>query len=154
MRLDFVKRFVDSTGELFQEVLGPKVDVQSIRMRAAPAAGSEVMAIIGLTGEAEGRVIFDMDLTTALQVAGQLMGEPARGLTPMVQSSIAELSSMAIGRAISRINDEGTGLRMSPPTVITGTNLLSFDQCFETLVVPMRTECGEVRLNVMMRDLD
>lgn len=154
MRLDFVKIFVDSTSLLFKELVGPSVDVPSISMKASPVAGREVMAIIGITGEAQGRVIFDMDLFTAVQLAGHMMGEPSPGLTPLVRSSIAELASMAIGRAISRINDQGTRLRMSPPTVITGANLVSYDQCFETLVAPINTAYGEVRVNVTIQDLD
>lgn len=154
MRLDYVKIFIDSTSVLFKELVGPSVDVPSITMKASPVAGREVMAIIGLTGEAQGRVIFDMDLFTAVQLAGHMMGEPSPGLTPLARSSIAELASMAIGSAISRINDQGTRLRMSPPTVITGANLVSYDQCFETLVAPIHTAYGEVRINVTIQDLD
>ena len=154
MRLDFVKIFVDSTSLLFKELVGPSVDVPSISMKASPVAGREVMAIIGLAGEAQGRVIFDMDLFTAVQLAGHMIGEPSPGLTPLVRSSIAELASMAIGRAISRINDGGIRLRMSPPTVITGANLVSYDQCFETLVAPITTAYGEVRVNITIQDLD
>jgi CheY-specific phosphatase CheX len=61
---------------------------------------------------------------------------------------------MAIGRAISIINDNGTRLRMSPPTVITGANLVSYDQCFETLVAPITTAYGEVGVNITLQDLD
>jgi chemotaxis protein CheX len=154
MRLDFVKIFVDSTSLLFKELVGPSVDVPSISMKASPVAGREVMAIIGLAGEAQGRVIFDMDLFTAVQLAGHMIGEPSPGLTPLVRSSIAELASMAIGRAISRINDGGVRLSMSPPTVITGANLVSYDQCFETLVAPITTPYGEVRVNITIQDLD
>jgi chemotaxis protein CheX len=154
MRLDFVKIFVDSTGGLIGELIGPTVGVDSITMSPSPVAGREVMAIIGLTGEAQGRVIFDMDLFTAVQLAGQMLGEPSPGMTPLVRSSIAELASMAIGRAISQINDKGTRLSMSPPTIITGSNLISFDQCFETLVAPISTPFGEVRMNITMQHLD
>jgi chemotaxis protein CheX len=154
MRLEFVKPFIDCTSELFRELLGPSVDVNSMSMRPGPVAGREVMAIISLTGKAQGRVIFDMDLFTAVQVAGHMMGEPSPGMTPLVRSSIAELASMAIGRAISKINDEGTELSMSPPTIITGSNLVSFDQCFETLVAPLATAYGEVRINITVQDLD
>jgi chemotaxis protein CheX len=154
MRLDFVKIFVDSTGELIRELIGEPVAVCSMAMKPSPVAGREVMAIIGLTGEAQGRVIFDMDLFTAVQLAGHLLGELSPGMTPLVRSSIAELASMAIGRAISQINDEGTKLSMSPPTIITGSNLVSFDQCFETLVAPLSTAYGEVRMNITMQHLD
>jgi chemotaxis protein CheX len=154
MRLDFVRTFIDSTTELFQQVIGPAVSVSSVTVKPSPVAGRDVMAIIGLTGESQGRVIFDMDMFTAVQLAGCMMGEPSPGMTPLVRSSIAELASMAIGQAISRINDNGTRLTMSPPTVITGANLVSYDQCFETLVAPITTAFGEVRMNITIQDLN
>lgn len=154
MRLDFVRIFVDSTTELFQTVVGPAVTVHSIAVKPSPVAGSEVMAIIGLSGESQGRVIFDMDMFTAVQLAGCMLGEPSPGMTPLVRSSIAELASMAIGGAISRINNNGTRLSMTPPTVVTGANLVSYDQCFETLVAPITTAFGEVRMNITIQDLN
>ena len=154
MRLDFVKFFVDSTTDIFRQILGPAVDVRTVRMRPSPVAGREVMAIIGLTGEAHGRVIMDMDLFTAVQLAGCMLGEPSPGMTPLVRSSIAELASMAMGCAISRINDEGSRLEMSPPTVLTGSNLVSYDHCFETLFAAISTPYGEVGLNITIQDLD
>jgi chemotaxis protein CheX len=154
MRLDFVRIFVDSTLGLFRQVVGPSVSVKSMVMRPSPVAGREVMAIIGLMGEAQGRVIFDMDLFTAVQLAGCMLGEPSPGMTPLVRSSIAELASMAIGKAISDINDDGVCLRMSPPTVVTGANLVSYDRCFETLVAPIVTAYGEVRVNITIQDLE
>jgi chemotaxis protein CheX len=123
-------------------------------MKPSPVPGREVMAIIGLTGEAHGRVIMDMDLFTAVQLAGCMLGEPSPGMTPLVRSSIAELASMAMGCAISRINDEGSRLEMSPPTVLTGSNLVSSDHSFETLVAGITTAYGEVGLNITIQDLD
>jgi chemotaxis protein CheX len=154
MRLDFVKIFVDSTTQLFQQMFGSGVNVNSLAVKPSPVAGSDVMTIIGLTGESQGRVIFDMDSITASQLAEQMLGEPLKTMTPLAQSSIAELASMAIGQAISKINDNGSRLTMSPPTVITGTGLSSFDQCFETLVAPIATGYGEVRMNITIQELN
>lgn len=154
MRLDFVKIFIDCTTQLFQQMLGPAVNVSSMAVKPSPVAGSDVLTIIGLTGESQGRVIFDMDSMTATQVAGCMLGKPTAEMTPLAQSTIAELASMAIGQAISRINDNGTRLTMSPPTVITGSGLVSYDQCFETLVAPIATGYGEVRMNITIQDLN
>jgi CheY-specific phosphatase CheX len=153
MRIGFVKIFVASTEELFQEVTGPEVKVDSVSMREGPVTGREVKAVVCLSGEAQGRVIFDMDVLTAVHLAGQMLGEPSPGMTPMVRSAIAELASMAIGRAISRINDAGTKITMSPPAVISGESNLFYDVSFETLVAPISTGHGEVRINITIQDL-
>ena len=57
MRLDFVKIFVDSTALMFRELIGPTVEVPSIAMKPSPVATREVMAIIGLTGDAQGHIL-------------------------------------------------------------------------------------------------
>ncbi len=154
MRLDFVKLFVNSTSQIFEELIGNGISVKRVTMMATPVGGQEVMVVIGVGGEAQGRVILDMELITAVHLAAHMIGEASSGMTPLVRSSIAELASMAIGRAISRINNSGTKLSMTPPTVITGSNLASFDQSIETLVAPIVTEYGEVRVNVTLQDLN
>ena len=154
MRLDFVKIFISSTTELLHELLGPNVEMCSMDMQAKPMAGSDVITIISLAGEAHGRVIFDMDLHTAIKLGAHLIGEATTGMDGLVSSSIAELASMAIGRAISQINNNGTKLKMTPPIVIKGANLESYDKCFETLVASIMTQQGEVRMNVSIQDLD
>ncbi|MEW6208508.1 MAG: chemotaxis protein CheX [Acidobacteriota bacterium] len=152
MRLEFVKTFIDSTTHLFREVVCADAEVASIKMRPSPVASGEVMAIIGLMGDAQGRVIFDMDSPTAIRLAECMIGEPVEGLTPMVRSAMAELASMATGKAISEINNRGVSLKMSPPTVISGANI-SYDHCLETLVAPITTAYGEVRVNITIQDL-
>lgn len=154
MRLDFVRLFIDSTANLFQSVIDPAISVKSVSVSPSPVAGRDVLTIIALTGESQGRVIFDMDMFTAVQLAGCMLGEPSPGMTPLVRSTIAELASMAIGQAISRINDSGTVLKMSPPIVITGANMVSYDHTFETLVAPIVTAYGEVRMNITLQDLN
>jgi chemotaxis protein CheX len=109
--------------------------------------------IVSLTGEAEGRVIFTMDLFTAKQLAGHMIEETLPEMNSFARSAIAELASIATGKALSEINDAGNFLKMAPPVVISGTNLQTHDHELETLVAPIHTTYGEVRLNVSVQDL-
>lgn len=153
MRLDFVKVFRDSTSEMFQQIVGPVDEMDSLAMSATPVAGRGVTAVIELDGQAQGRVIIDMDAGTAVRIAGRLLDEPAAVMTPIAQSAISELASMIIGHAISAINDRGTQVQMAPP-LLTDTGLADPELCFETLTFPVKTLFGEVRVNVMIHDLD
>ncbi len=154
MRLDFVKAFVNSTTEILGELIGSDVEVRSMTMTPNPIEDREVVTIIGLMGEVHGDVIFDIDQSTAERLGGHLTGETSTGMTPLVKSSIAEVASMAIGRAISRINDDGTKLRMTPPNIYTDAHTLDYEKSFETLVAPITTEYGEVRIRVAIQDLN
>ncbi len=153
MRLDLVKLFVISTSETLEELVGPSIEIESMRMQASPDTSGEVTAIISLTGDAYGKVMIEMNLGTALGLAGRLLGEDSRELTPLVRSSIAELGSMAIGRAISFINDAGTRVGMRPPVVMTRAGAPGYDDRFETLVATIKTVYGEIGLNVTLQSL-
>jgi chemotaxis protein CheX len=153
MRLDFVKAFVNSTTEILGELIGSEVEVNSMTMVSGPIADREVITIIGLMGELQGDVVFDIDQPTAKRLGEHLTGEEAECMTPLVKSSIAEVASMAIGRAISRINDDGTKLRMTPPNIFTDAETITYQDSFETLVAPITTQYGEVRISVAIQDL-
>jgi CheY-specific phosphatase CheX len=86
-------------------------------------------------------------------LAGRLLEQPAPVLTPIAQSAISELASMIIGHAISTINDQGTHIHMDPP-LIGDAGLARTENAFETLTFPVQTLFGEVRVNVMLHDLD
>lgn len=154
MRLDFVKAFVNSTTEILGELIGSEAEVCSMTLSPDPTADREVVTIIGLMGEVDGDVIIDIDQGTAKRLGGHLIGETPTGMTPLVKSTIAEVASMAIGRAISRINDEGTKLRMTPPNIFTDEKTHDYKKCFETLVAPITTQYGEVRIRVAIQDLN
>lgn len=154
MRLEFVKTFLESTTHTLREVVDPTAQIGAIRMRPAPMTFGEVIAVINLTGDAQGKVIFDLDLPTAVQVAGQMMEEDSEGLSPIARSAIAELASMATGKAISEINDSGVALRMAPPTVLSGVGRKNHEDYLETLVAPIVTSYGEIRVNVTIQDLE
>ena len=153
MRLDFVKVFRDSTSEMLTQIVGPVDESDAIGVHAMPLAGRDVTAVIELAGQAQGRVIFDMDLATATRLAGRLLETPPPVMTPIAQSAISELASMIIGHAISVINDRGTRVSMEPP-MIGDAALARSERYFETLTFPVQTMFGEVRVNVMIQDLD
>ena len=153
MRLDIVKAFRDSTGEMFAQIVGPVDEMEAMAMHPTPLAGRDVTAVIELAGQAQGRVIFDMDSATAMRLAGRLLETPPPVMTPMAQSAISELASMIIGHAVSVINDRGTRVSMDPPVIGDGALALA-EHCFETLTFPVQTMFGEVRVNVMIQDLD
>src|SRR5205807_1117774 len=109
--------FRDSTSAMLQQIVGPVDEMEAMSMNATPLAGRDVTTVIDLDGQARGRVIFDMDSTTAVRIAGRLLEEPPPLMTPLAESAISELASMIIGHAISAINDQGTRIHMEPPVI-------------------------------------
>jgi chemotaxis protein CheX len=153
VRYDFVNPFVSSAREILEEVLAGRIAAGKIRLSPAPVSSRGVTAIVGVTGEGEGRVLFDMTRETALAIATEMNQEAQTDLGRLAKDTLSELASMMTGRAITRLNDRGHHLRVSPPTLIAGDNVTISNAELETLVVPLATSCGEVIVNVAMETL-
>jgi chemotaxis protein CheX len=152
MRFDYIEAFVDSASEALSKTLQGPVKKGELDLKSSPIPSRGVATIIGITGDVEGRVIFDMESETARRLAEALNDSRFPDLTSLVLDTISELSNIMIGNAVSRLNDHGYQFKVTPPTVFTGTELSTTDIKLETLVIPLSTSYGEVAVNVAMRE--
>jgi chemotaxis protein CheX len=150
VRYDYVQPFVSSAQEILGQVLSGQIAAGKVQLSPSPKAGSGVTAIVGVTGEGEGRVLFEMSRETALAIATEMNDEPQEELGSLAQDTLSELASMMTGRAVSLLNDKGYQLRVSPPTLIAGDNVTISTAELETMTVPLETTHGEVVVNVAM----
>lgn len=150
MRYDYVQPFVSSAQEILAQVLSGQIAAGRVQLSPARSPGDGVTAIVGVTGDGEGRVLFEMSRQTALAIAGEMNDEPQPELGNLARDTLSELASMMTGRAISLLNDKGYQLRVSPPTLIAGDNVMISTAELETLTVPLETMHGEVVVNVAM----
>jgi chemotaxis protein CheX len=150
VRYDYVEPFVSSAKEILAQVLSGEIAAGRVQLSPAPKAGNGVTAIVGVTGEGEGRVLFEMSRATALAIATEMNDEPQNELGSLAQDTLSELASMMTGRAITLLNDKGYQLRVSPPTLISGDSVTISTSELETMMVPLETSHGEVVVNVAM----
>ena len=153
MRYDYVHPFVSSAQEILEQVLSGQIAAGKVQLSPAPLTGNGVTAIVGVTGEGEGRVLYEMSRQTALAIATEMNDEPQSELGSLAKETLSELASMMTGRAISILNDQGYELRVSPPTLISGDNITISTAELETMTVPLETTHGEVLVNVAMATL-
>jgi len=75
MRVEYINPFVETSFQILKEVLGG-ADVKRgdlyLKSTAMPVMG--VAALVGLAGDVEGRVLFDMSYETALNIASKMNG--------------------------------------------------------------------------------
>lgn len=150
MRYDYVQPFVTSAQEILEKVLSGGIAAGKVALSPAPTSFSGVTAIVGVTGEGDGRVLFGMARETALGIAGEMNNEPQEELGSLAKDTLSELASMMTGRAISVLNDNGHDFRVSPPTLVAGDDVSFENSGLEIMVVPLETTHGEVVVNVAM----
>ncbi len=158
MRVEYINPFVETSYRVLKEVLGG-ADVQrgqlSLKSVAMPVMG--VAALVGLAGDVEGRVLFDMTFETALNIASKMNGETLTQFDDLTKATISELANLITAQAVTKLHELGFKFDLTPPALFAGEKmeiaaLAGSAQNVEALIVPLITEFGEVELNVAIRE--
>jgi chemotaxis protein CheX len=158
MRVEYINPFVESALNILREVLGGiEVKRGNLYLKSSSMSIMGVAALVGLAGDVEGRVLFDMTKKSALYVAGAMNGEEFAVLDEMVKATITELANMITAQAVTRLHDLGFKFDLTPPALFTGDNMeISNTLEVEALIVPMllgpNGEDGRIEVNVVIRE--
>ncbi len=158
MRVEYINPFVETSYRVLKEVLGGaevKRGELSLKSVAMPVMG--VAALVGLAGDVEGRVLFDMTYETALNLASKMNGETLTQFDDLVKATISELANLITAQAVTKLHEPGFQFDLTPPTLFAGEKmeiaaLPGSAQNVEALIVPLISECGEIELNVAIRE--
>ncbi|WP_024470638.1 chemotaxis protein CheX, partial [Treponema pedis] len=82
-----------------------------------------VAAIVGLAGDVEGRVIFDMTMPTALKIASAMNSEDLKTFDELARATITELANLITAQAVTKLHDLGFKFDLTPPALFSGDNM-------------------------------
>jgi chemotaxis protein CheX len=111
-----------------------------------------VAALVGLAGDVEGRVLFDMSMETALNIASKMNDEKIDTFDELAKATITELANLITAQAVTKLHELGFKFDLTPPALFTGERMEISDQNVEALIVPMITEQGKIEVNVAIRE--
>jgi chemotaxis protein CheX len=155
MRVEYINPFIQAATNTLKELI-PNMTFERGQLSTSdsPIFCGGCASVIGITGQVEGRVIFDMTKDAAIKIAGGMNEEEFAEFDSMVSSSINELANIISGGAITILNNNGYELDISAPTVFTGESLELYDPqtLGASIIVPINTNFGELKINVAMRD--
>ncbi|MEM5948430.1 chemotaxis protein CheX [Spirochaetia bacterium 38H-sp] len=152
MRVEYINPFVESAYTVLKEVLNTNVNRGELFLKSTSMPVLGVAAVVGLAGDVEGRVLFDMSKETALKVASTMNGEELTTMDELVKATITELANMITAQAVTKLHDLGFRFDLTPPAIFTGDNMEVTDPEVEALIVPMEVEQGKVEINVAIRE--
>ncbi|MDR2510502.1 MAG: chemotaxis protein CheX [Spirochaetaceae bacterium] len=155
MRVEYINPFVEATYNVLNEVLGGGVKRGDLYLKESSMNTMGVAALVGLAGDVEGRVLFDMTRDTALKVAGAMNGgEVFPTLNEMAKSTITELANMIAAQAVTKLHELGFKFDLTPPALFVGDNMeIANTLKVEALIVPMELKnIGTIEVNVVVRE--
>jgi chemotaxis protein CheX len=157
MRVEYINPFVEAAFNVLKEVLNTDVKRGDLYLKSSSMSIMGVAALVGLAGDVEGRVLFDMTKETALSVASSMNGEDMKVLDDMVKATITELANMITAQAVTKLHDLGFKFDLTPPALFSGENMeISNNLEVEALIVPMEIgtggKDGKIEINVVIRE--
>lgn len=152
MRMDLIQPFINSADAVLAQGLQSSIAIENLSMEEEAYRRKGVAAEVNLIGEIEGRIIFDVDLGAAVQLASRLAGVGVSETDDdLVREAVCELANQIIGNAITTLNDQGFHFHVRPPTVHTSEQGSKSSEDTEALVMCFSTSSGNVFMNVALR---
>ena len=158
MRVEYINPFVETSYRVLKDVLGG-ADVKRgdlyLKSTAMPVMG--VAALVGLAGDVEGRVLFDMTMETALNIASKMNEEKLPEFDDLAKATISELANIITAQAVTKLHELGFKFDLTPPTLFAGEKMEmaasgGANENVEALIVPLITEYGKIEVNVAIRE--
>ena len=152
MRVEYINPFVETAFNILQEVLGGEVRRGDLYLKSTSMPVMGVAALVGLAGDVEGRVLFDMTMETAMNIASKMNGEKLPEFDALAKATITELANLITAQAVTKLHDLGFRFDLTPPALFTGDKMEISDHEVEAIIVPMITDQGKVEVNVAIRE--
>jgi chemotaxis protein CheX len=151
MKMELIQPFINAADAVLSQGLQSPMIIGNLSMEEEAYRRKGIAALIWLTGEVEGRIIFDLDPATAVRVASQFAGTEVPESDSLVKETVCELANQVIGNAITTLNDQGFHFRVHPPVIHTSERGSESSEDTEAMVLSFETQSGTVFMNIVLR---
>jgi chemotaxis protein CheX len=151
MKMELIQPFINAADCVLAETLHCSTRITDVTMEEETYRKKGLAAEVAISGDIEGRVIFDMLPPTAAKVASHLAGSEVPETDDMVRETVCEIANLVIGNAVTSLNDQGFRFKIHPPEIHAAEQGLSGNEDTEALVMCFDTPAGDVFMNIAMR---
>lgn len=151
MKMELIQPFINAADAVLAETLQSPTRIGDLTMDEDAYRRKGVASLVTINGEIEGRIIFDMDPSTAARVASHLAGSPMPASDEVARETVCELANMVIGSAITTLNDQGFQFKVSPPVVHSSDLGEKSSEDQEALVMCFDSAGSRIFMNVALK---
>jgi len=151
MKMQLIQPFINAADAVLAQGLQCPMSIGNLSMEEEAYRRKGVAALIWVTGDIEGRIVFDLDPQTAVRVASRFAGAELPESDELVRETVCELANQVIGNAVTSLNDQGFHFRVHPPALHTSEHGPKCSEDTEALVICFETCSGNVYMNIALR---
>jgi len=151
MKMELIQPFINAADAVLAQGLESPTSIGSLTMEEEAYRRKGVAALVWVTGDIEGRIIFDLDPGTAGRIAARFSGTEVPESDELVREAVCEMANQTIGNAITALNNQGFHFRVHPPVLHTADHGPRGSEDTEALVICFETIAGNVFMNIALR---
>src|ERR1700675_2845127 len=151
MKMELIQPFINAADAVLAQSLQSPTSIGNLSMEQEAYRRKGVAALVTLTGDIEGRIVFDLDPEAAVRVASRFAGTELPESDELVRETVCELANQVTGNAVTSLNDQGFHFRVHPPVLHTSEHGPSSTEDTEALVICFETASGSVFMNIALR---
>ncbi len=151
MKMELIQPFINAADAVLAPGLKSPMSIGHLSMEEEAYRRKGVAALVWLTGDIEGRIIFDLDSSTARSVASHFAGAELPESDALVPEAVCELANQVVGNAVATLNDQGFHFRVHPPTLLKSEHGSKSTEDTEAMVLCFETSSGHIFMNIALR---
>jgi chemotaxis protein CheX len=151
MKMELIQPFINAADAVLAQGLQSPMSIGNLSMEEEAYRRKGVAALVWVTGDIEGRIIFDLAPETAGRVVSLFAGTEMPASDELVREAVCELANQVIGNAVTTLNDQGFHFRVHPPVLHTLEHGTKSSEDTEALVICFETTSGSVFMNIALR---
>jgi len=151
MRAEFINPFLQAATEVLESELGSKPARGSVGLQRSAYTSDDVTAVVAVTGDVAGMVMFAMTEETARAMVSRMMGQDFPDFDALAQSGIAEIGNVITGRAAILLAEAGFPSDLAPPMLLVGRGTMISTLDVQRLVIPLETDLGKIEIQVALK---
>jgi len=151
MKMELIQPFINAADAVLSQGMQSPTFIGNLSMEQESYRRKGVAALVWLTGDIEGRIVFDLDPQTAVRVASQFAGSEVPESDSLVRETVCELANQVIGNAVTTLNDQGFHFRVHPPVLHLSEHGTQNSEDTEAMVLSFEIPSGTVYMNIALR---
>lgn len=118
MNEDYVNAFLTPAVLVWEKELATKLALSGAEQVASQFTTNELTALIGISGQLEGNVLYGFSQESARTIASKMIGHEIVEMDELALSAIGEIANMITGNAATQLASLGAVCEITPPVII------------------------------------
>ncbi len=150
MNEEYVNAFLSPAILVWQKELDSVLQLDGAEAVSNQFTTDSLTAVIGVSGQLRGNVLYGFDDDTAKAVAGKMLGCEVTDFDEISLSAIGEIANMITGNAATILSNNGATVDISPPVLIEPDSSNFTTMAGQQILVKFTSDLGPLHIRISL----